>query len=204
MFMAILYRVCVRRHRGHPGVLRAACVLLCSSLYHSCACFASSFLSDSSGVVVFKSHCSGNGNLKFTSTLVARFMVLQTLGGRLVFGALSLMRCVLACATFWFCCCHRSSEKNCHNKTRLWRGSNMYVHWARLFGNKKMLQSREVTKPVSFANVCRSTHTGKQLLFFSPQIPQVYIPFSPFSWCPKVTLFSLQEGRGIFWCIKST
>lgn len=161
-------------------------------------------------MIVFKSDCHGSGNLKFAYMLVARLMVLQRLGYRSFLGVLFLMTGPLAYVTFWFCCCHMSSEKNCLNKNRLWRGGNMYIHCACLFGDKKMLQRQVWAGVGSVQNLClfckrvqKHAFERKLLLFFSPQIPQMYIPFFMML-KGDLILSSFQKGMGFFCCIMST
>lgn len=80
-------------------------------------------------------NCHGRGSSKLTNILAAGLMVLQILGCPSLLGALFLMRSAVAYVTFWFYCCHTSSQKNCLNKNRLWRGGCLYMHCTCLSGD---------------------------------------------------------------------
>lgn len=103
-----------------------------------------------------------------------------------------------------------SSEKNCLNKNRLWRGGNMYIHCAHLFGDKKMLQryvrGGERVKSVYLLQMCAEACIWKQTASLLPaNTPSVCTLFC-FFMMPKgdLILSSFQEGRGFFCCITST
>lgn len=153
-----------------------SCYLVQSTELHS---FNSSVLSELWNLSsVFRSDCSGSGSPKLTCVLPASLVVLLVLGCHSILGALFWMRWAWTDVTFWLWCCHMSSDKSCLNKTRLWGGSDAYVHCAHLFWGKKLLQ-RYVWGGRRVKSVCLLWCQAfwKQNAAVLPTNPQVHKPF---------------------------